>query len=145
MSRARPGDVISRRKGLVMHKGVVLADGRVLHNTPFRGEHVTTQTEFRAGRRLYVDASARADRSARVSRALHPDKYAHSERSYNLLTNNCEHTVSRVTTGRAHSPQLRSWVVGAGLAAAAFAVTRHPGAAAAAYALGRSLTSRHKT
>ena len=30
-SRVRPGDVVSRRKGLVMHRGISLGDGRVLH------------------------------------------------------------------------------------------------------------------
>jgi hypothetical protein len=63
-------------------------------------------------------------------------------RGYNLLTNNCEHTVSRITQGRAESPQLRSWIVSTGLAVAAFAVTRHPAAAAAAYAVGRKAASR---
>ena len=36
MSRYLPGDVVARRKGLVMHHGVVLADGRILHNTRAR-------------------------------------------------------------------------------------------------------------
>jgi hypothetical protein len=65
-------------------------------------------------------------------------------RGYNLLTNNCEHTVSRVTTGSASSPQLRSWVVGTGLAAATFLLTRHPAAAAAAYAVGRKFGARSR-
>ena len=129
--------MVSRRKGLVMHKGISLGDGRVLHNTPFRGEHICSESEFRAGKRLYVEnvddvARLRALRHARADR----------DRGYNLLTNNCEHTVTRATTGTAASPQLRSWVVGTGLAAAAFALTRHPAATAAAYALGRKLGSK---
>ena len=137
MARARAGDILSRRKGLVMHKGVALGDGRVLHNTPFRGEHVSSEHDFRAGRRLYVErvddvSRARALRRAELNRS----------RPYNLLTNNCEHTVSRVTDGRARSPQLRGWVLGAGLAAATFALTRHPVAAAAAYAVGRKAFAR---
>jgi hypothetical protein len=135
----RPGDVVSRRKWFVMHKGIALGDGRVLHNTPFRGEHVTTEREFRAGRRLYV---ANLEREERL-RALR-DAHNSDRRSYHLLKNNCEHTVSRATTGRAESPQLHSWVLGAGFAAAAFAVTRHPAVAAAAYAAGRTLSSRLK-
>ena len=135
--RVRAGDVVSRRKGFVMHRGIALGDGRVLHNTPFRGEHITSEAAFRAGKRLYVDnlddaARLRALRHARVDR----------ERGYNLLTNNCEHTVTRATTGKAASPQLRSWVVGTGMAVAAFALTRHPAATAAAYAFGRKLGQR---
>ena len=139
MARPRPGDIVSRRKGLVMHKGIALGDGRVLHNTPFRGEHVCSEEEFRAGKRLYVshlDGELRQRALRRVGRT------EASNKSYNLLRNNCEHTVTRLTTGEASSPQLKSWVWGAGLAAAAFAVTRHPAAAAAAYAAGRKLANR---
>jgi len=139
MSRPLPGDIVSRRKGLVMHRGIALGDGRVLHNTPFKGEHICSESEFRAGKRLYIDRHDAALRKRTLHRAGSvPD----SARSYNLFTNNCEHTVSRTMTGRAHSPQLRSWLVGGGMAAATFALTRHPGAAVAAYALGRKLTSR---
>ena len=128
----RPGDVVSRRKGFVMHKGIALGDGRVLHNTPFRGEHICTESEFRAGKRMYVDNLEHGDRR-RALQAVHGE----DRRTYHLLKNNCEHTVTRATTGQAQSPQLRSWLVGAGCAAAAFALTRHPAVAAAAYAIGR--------
>lgn len=140
MARAKPGDIVSRRKGLVMHKGISLGDGRVLHNTPFKGEHVCSEQEFRAGRRMYVerleaDQRRRALRNARLG----------GERSYNLLTNNCEHTVTRAADGRAQSPQLRGWLLGAGMAAATFAVTRHPVASAAAYAIGRKWGSKRRS
>jgi hypothetical protein len=42
-------------------------------------------------------------------------------------------------TGQAESPQLKSWIVGIGVATVAFALTRHPAITAAGYALGRSL------
>jgi len=137
MTRHLPGDIVSRRKGFVMHKGVVLTDGRILHNTPFRGEHVCSEDEFRAGKRLYVsrqplDARRRAVRTAETA----------APRRYNLLTNNCEHTVHRHVHGQAESPQLRSWLGGLALGALAFAVTRHPGVTAAGYALGRTLARR---
>ncbi len=135
MAHLRPGDVVSRRKGLVMHRGVVLRDGRILHNTPFKGEHVCSPREFRAGRRMYVQTTD-ADTRQRVRRA--GDAHL-GGRGYNVLTNNCEHTVSRLTHGKAESPQLRSWLLGTGLAVAAFALTRHPAAAAAAYAVGRKV------
>ena len=133
----RPGDVVSRRKGLVMHKGIGLADGRVLHNTPFKGEHISSEADFRAGKRLYA---TRLEPAARLRALRVADSV--ERRGYHLWKNNCEHTVTRATTGRARSPQLRSWVVGAGFAAAAFVVTRHPLAAAAAYALGRKVSGR---
>ena len=137
MSRYMPGDVVSRRKGFVMHKGLVLNDGRILHNTPFKGEHVCSETDFRDGKRLHV---TRQDDAARRRARRWTD--GNSERRYNLFTNNCEHTVTRAIHGRAESPQLRSWVAGIALASAAFVLTRHPGITAAGYVLGRSVTRR---
>jgi hypothetical protein len=139
MAQARPGDIVSRRKGLVMHRGVALGGGRVLHNTPFRGEHICSETEFRAGKRMYVTNLDSDLRQRALHRAHH---HVESGRGYNLLTNNCEHTVTRATHGESRSPQLQSWLFGAGFAAAAFAITRHPAAAAAAYAAGRKLSGR---
>ncbi len=132
----QPGDILVRRKGIVMHKGIVLEDGRVLHNTPRQGEHVCTEREFRAGRRLWVQ---KLDSKAR-RRAL--DAAEQAARRYNLFTNNCEHTVSRATVGQATSPQLQGWIAGAGLALLVLAVVRHPVLAAAGYTLGRSVVKR---
>ncbi len=139
MARYMPGDVVARRKGLVMHKGVVMRDGRVLHNTPFRGEHATSMEDFSDGKRVYVE---RQDLDAR-RRAMRVDHHE-NPRGYHLLRNNCEHTVHRVTQGKAESPQLQSWLVGIGVGAVAFAATRHPGAAVAGYAFGRGLLAKLK-
>lgn len=136
MTVFRAGDVVYRRKGLVRHKGLVLGDGRVLHNSPGRGEHISLLSEFGAGQRIWIEQRGAASRG-NVATAL-PDY----SRRYHLLTNNCEHTISRATHGRAESPQLKSWIAGIGLGALAFALTRHPGAAAAGYALGRGLARR---
>lgn len=138
MAYARPGDIVSRRKGLVMHRGIAMGNGRVLHNTPFKGEHICSESEFRDGKRMYV-SNLDGDIRGRTLRRAHA--HGDSRRGYNLLTNNCEHTVSRAATGEARSPQLHSWVMGTGFAAATFAVTRHPAAAAAAYAVGRKLSA----
>jgi hypothetical protein len=137
MTLYRPGDIVARRKGLVMHQGVVLPDGNILHNTPFRGEHVSSAAEFRAGRRVYVSRSRAGDFSDRLYTAAPA-----ADRGYNLFTNNCEHTVSRITHGAPESPQLRSWVAGLGFATVTFALTRHPGATMAGYALGRKIGRR---
>ena len=131
------GDVVARRKGPVMHKGVVLADGRILHNTPSRGEHVSTLEEFAAGRTVKVVRRACARSSARAHWAR-----PREDGRYNVFTNNCEHTASRVAHGRPGSPQLRGWIAGIGMATLAFAVTRHPGASAAAFAAGRRFVER---
>jgi len=137
MNRYLPGDIVSRRKGLVMHRGIALGDGRVLHNTPFKGEHVCSEAEFCAGQRLYV---TRLDRSARNHAVSHAE--SSPGRAYDLLSNNCEHTVSRAIGAEAQSPQLRSWIAGLAAGAAVFALTRHPALAAAGFAAARGWMAR---
>ena len=137
MAHYLPGDIVSRRKGPVTHKGIALGDGQVLHNTPLRGEHVSTEREFLRGHRLHVERLDGIERQ----RALHAARTASPHR-YNLFANNCEHTVSRARTGVAGSEQLRAWALGLGLGALAFAATRHPAAAVAGYALGRGIAKR---
>jgi hypothetical protein len=132
MSRYLPGDVLSRRKGLVMHRGVALGDGLVLHNTPFRGEHVATEAEFSAGRRIHVTRLDATHRRATLARA------AEHGAGYHLFANNCEHTVSRVVSGVPESPQMRGIVCGLAVGALVLALTRHPGAAAASFVAMRS-------
>ncbi len=139
MNKRSPGDIVSRRKGPVMHRGIVLDEDRVLHNTPLKGEHVSTYEDFCRGKRARVRHLNAEERD----RALH---YAETrqQRTYNPFTNNCEHTVSRAAAGQARSPQL-ALIAGVGAAAAALALTRHPGIAIAAFTLGRSLAKRGAT
>ena len=118
-----PGDVIARRKGLVLHKGVVLQDGRVLHNMPARGEHVSTVSEFADGQRLEVLAQPLDARRAAVRRA---QAVARAPRHYDLISHNCDHTVTRLTEGRPRSPQVVNWLLGAGTALAVFAIAKNP-------------------
>ena len=136
-TRYLPGDIVFRRKGLVMHKGIALGDGLVLHNTPFAGEHVSSAEKFRRGHPLYVQRLTAEERK-RTLRAAHADV----RRRYNLFTNNCEHTVSRAHSGKAASRQLEAWAVGAGVAVLALAASRHLGLALAGFALGASAGPR---
>ncbi len=138
MSRYLPGDVLSRRKGFVMHRGIALGDGRVLHNTPFRGEHISSETEFRGGQPMYV---TRLDRGSRERALRHADETV-GRRAYSLLNNNCEHTVTRAIGGEAESPQLRGWMAGLAAGAALLLLTRHPGVAAAGFAAARTWMAR---
>ena len=120
-----------------MHQGVVLRDGKVLHNTPLRGEHVSTEAEFRRGKPMRVRRLGQTQRSSALRYAEQGER-----RGYNVFTNNCEHTVTRAAGGPAESPQLATLVAGLGAAAVAFALTRHPLVAAAGYALGRRVARR---
>jgi hypothetical protein len=137
-ARYLPGDVVARRKGFVMHKGIALGGGRILHNTPFRGEHICTEDEFRGGHRLHVKRLSDEERRRVLS---HADGWSPG-RDYNLLSNNCEHTVTRAVHGMPHSPQLIGWAAGLVAGAAALALTRNAGAAAASYAVAKKLAQR---
>lgn len=134
----RPGDVVSRPKGLVEHVGLVVDGGRVLHNIPGQGEHVTSLAEFAAGRPVRIDRSPPEERLMLLARAGHDG----ARRDYDLLRNNCEHTVSRVREGRASSPQLLDWTLGAAGAVAGGLLLRNWGAAVAGFELGRRLSRR---
>lgn len=137
----QPGELLRRRKGLVMHTGVSLGDGRVLHNTPGRGEHVSSFEEFAHGKTVRVSPSSREARK----RVQDLDVNAF-ERPYNPFTNNCEHTASRATDGRASSPQLRKLAVEVLAGAALLLVLRKPvvalGATIGARAMKKMLKKR---
>lgn len=122
-----------------MHRGIVLEDGNVLHNTPFQGCHTSTLTEFSKNKTVYP-ANHRAEiRDRTLSNVPHD-----LSQRYDLFNNNCEHTVTRATKNAAASPQLRGWVVGVAFAAVGLLVTRHPAVAIAGFVLGKKLGSRGK-
>ena len=127
-----PGELLHRRKGLVMHTGVSLGEGRVLHNTPGRGEHVSSFEDFAQGRAVRVSPISPQARE----RIQDLDVNAF-ERPYNPFTNNCEHTASRATDGHASSPQLQKLAVEALVGAAVLIAFRRP-----LVALGVSVGSR---
>lgn len=120
-----------------MHRGIVLEDGTILHNTPLRGIHESSLSDFSKGKAVYPSRHTAALRDATLVRAR-----TESSRRYNPFTNNCEHLVTRATSAKATSPQLRGYVVGAAFAIAGFALTRHPAVAVAGFALGKKLGSR---
>ena len=102
----RPGDILKRDKGLHEHVGVAWFDGRVLHNSPRRGEHLSSLDEFAAGRVIRVQPTpARYRDRVRANGGA----VLQAPRDYNLLRNNCEHTAHYVVHGRSKSPQLLAW------------------------------------
>lgn len=132
----RPGDIVSRPKGAVTHVGLMLDGGRVLHNTPERGEHVSTLAEFGRGRPLRVERLERSERLRLLARA------SRGARGYHLLHHNCEHTLYRAREGRPRSPQLLSAALGVAGAVAGTLLLRHWGATLAGWEIGRRLGRR---
>lgn len=107
----QPGDVLSAPKamGLVQHFGVVVGPNQVLQNTPERGEHVATVEEFARQRPVRVLRTTANPTvvQARTREALQQPG------GYDLILNNCEHTVTKVLNGK---PQSQQVVWGLGLA-----------------------------
>lgn len=141
MTEVLPGDIVLRRKGPVMHQGIALDDGRVLHNTPRRGEHVSSMEDFRRGKSL---RARRLDESQRARALRHAHEAAEGKaQRYHLFRNNCEHTVTRATTGEPRSQQLLAVAAGLVVGAAVLVAIRHPVAAVGiGYALCRKLRKR---
>jgi len=109
---ARPGDILTRPKALFVHKGLYLGWGRVLHNTPERGVHISSIDEFAIGKLVTIvpvadDTRTRALNNVNAGIPL--------PQPYDFLRNNCEHTVTRLVADHPHSPQLFWW--GFGIAA----------------------------
>lgn len=132
----RPGDIVSRRKGPFRHVGIVVGYDQILHNTPLMGEHLTDADGFSKGNPVRVEygiPSAEARQSAIAHRASRP-------RGYNPLTNNCEHTVNRIASGHAHSPQLQMFAAAIGTAVLALVASRSPALARTARLGKRWLT-----
>jgi hypothetical protein len=98
------GDLLVRPKGfgIVKHVGVLVGPNTVLQNTPEKGEHLTTVTEFAAGAPVTVlpTGAQPSDVMVRARQILARAK------AYNPLARNCEHTAIEAVRGVAKSPQL---------------------------------------
>lgn len=103
------GDLVSRRKGILFrHFGVYLGSGRVLHNFPGRGEHVSTLAEFGVGGVIQVHPVTAEKRQWVLRNAY---AVLANPQGYELFTNNCEHTVNRIANGSNRSPQLQVVII----------------------------------
>lgn len=106
MSAFTAGTIIARSKaGVAEHVGVVTAPNLVLHNTPTRGEHESTLVEFAAGRPIAIKGRVRD----MISFMHRVGGKRQNLRSYDLLSNNCEHTVSALADEQPNSPQIQGW------------------------------------
>lgn len=108
MSFARPavGSILTRAKGLVQHQGIYLGDDQVFENTPEAGERIGSLAEFAQGQPVTIKkviALSAHELYRRVHGAVN------ARRRYDLLTNNCDHAVTRIIDGEARSPQLVGW------------------------------------
>ena len=103
-------DVLERPKWPVKHVGLYLGSGQVFHCTPENGEHISTLDGFAQGEAVTViqrGVKASVEIQQRLLERLR------KVRAYSYVSNNCEHAVSRITTGKASSPQLKNIGIGA--------------------------------
>jgi hypothetical protein len=94
------GSQLYRQKlAFIEHEGVVVGVNAVYHNTPEKGEHVSTISEFSAGQKIRIERT-NADAQmllTRVRSALRNPK------KYHLVFRNCQHTASEMIHGTARS------------------------------------------
>ena len=97
-----PGDLLYRRKSMVMHVGLYLGDNRVLHNSPKKGETEVSYDEFAAGKPVFARASGLAPHTLAAKAAV----LLANPGDYRLFKNNCEHTIGKILDDDAISRQL---------------------------------------
>lgn len=105
---ASVGDVVSVEKGLFTHVGVVVHGG-ILQNRPGGHEAIISWQEFSGGQPIKIQHMG-LNESVVMTRVR---AILASPRAYNAAFQNCEHTVSQVTRGKAESPQLGAVAIGA--------------------------------
>lgn len=98
------GAVLRRPKarGTISHYGIYLGEGKVFELLPEHGERIATVEEFAQRKRVNVHRliSMPADELERRVAASREQR-----REYHFFTNNCEHAVNRIRTGRGRSVQ----------------------------------------
>ncbi len=86
------GDVLFRRKLLVMHVGIYLGKNNVLHSAPSQGQQKTSLDLFTKGEEVYFVSSS-LDRDKIL---LNTEKLLNNKQDYHLFKRNCEHTIHQV-------------------------------------------------
>lgn len=92
------------------HVGVYLGNGMIFHNHWRNNAEIISLHKFSNGKEILILENGIDDVESFLARL---QQVILRPRSYNALTNNCEHTASYVRVGEAHSVQLASFVVAA--------------------------------
>jgi len=100
------GSELSVPRSFYRHKGAYLGEGRILHNHSERGEEVVTLDQFADGGAITITQYGVEDVAAFFARVA---ETLASPGRYDFILNNCDHTVNRLRTGIAKSPQVLVW------------------------------------
>lgn len=96
------GDLLYRRKGMVMHVGIYLGNALILHNTPKQGEHQVDFATFANGKDVFAKTTGlQPDEVLRKAKAV-----LDNPADYKLFKHNCEHTANTLLENNATSHQL---------------------------------------
>ena len=114
------GDILRRRKGNVWHWGVWLQEG-VLHNTPDKGEHISSLGEFSNGNEIEIFQPNDLNRNDIIARAYN---IINNPSEYQYLWRNCEHTVTEITSGKPSSQTVNNLAIAALMLCSIYIVIR---------------------
>ncbi len=103
--------IVVTKFGGVRHVGIFVFNG-VLHNSPGKGEHLSTLDEFTKGQ-VPVIEKTNATPWLVEQRA---NEILRNPRPYDLMNRNCEHTAHDLLTSRPESPQLVAGLLALGVA-----------------------------
>lgn len=115
------GDILLSERGFYQHVGVSVGNGHVLTNSPTRGEHVTSLSDFSDGKPVSVRKLSAASRMAVVNNVA---AVLASPKPYSLIGNNCDHTACKALGLPPTSPQLKRWAAIIGIVGFASVIVR---------------------
>lgn len=105
-----PGAILTRAKagGLIEHEGLYLGSGQVFHNTPERGDHISTLAEFARNQSIRI---RRTDGRLVPPALIRARQLAWMNRRYDVATYNCQHSVRKALGCTVESPQAQGWTI----------------------------------
>ncbi len=114
-SRRPPvGTIIARWKFPLIHRGIYVGSvggtDQVFESTIGHGARLIPFVIFAHGQKVWVEGNSRLSRHALLARVR---RELGGKRWYNLITNNCDHAVTRVAHGRPVSRQLWGYMAAA--------------------------------
>ncbi|GAA6169764.1 lecithin retinol acyltransferase family protein [Sessilibacter corallicola] len=112
--KLKTGDLLYRSKGFVEHAGVYLGNDKVIHNKPDGNVEITHINQYSKGKTVKVVEVNNCNIEDLKNRLY---QLLRSDVRYRLTHQNCEHIANLLVRGRAYSPQIRSAIIGALIAA----------------------------
>ena len=97
------GSILSIERNMYRHVGAYVGNNRVLQNTPSNGEEIVSLRKFADSAPVAIIVPQQFCTRSFLDRAY---AIALNPKRYDLLSNNCEHTISRALYGDSRSPQM---------------------------------------